>query len=192
MLEKQLGGRKPGRFGTLAGVLAGLVAGIGISVAYALLSASARSARTPVASLTALPLPSPVGRALNQESLAEQHAEQVNAHRESVARHEREPRDSLWAIQTEQVLKNLLTELAKRGSFQITSVDCRTSSCVAYLRSASFQDARMAWPSVVNARNDLKCDTEVTLNEPQPGESTFDFSVVYDCSKVRQAQAGTK
>jgi len=179
-----------GQFGAIAGAVAGLAAGIGISIVHSGLSGSVTSsAPAPVLSVTALPLPDPTATPVNSASLAEQLAEQVKAHRESIARHELEPRDSLWATRTEQSLRNLLAKLANPRTFRVTSVDCRTTSCVAYLSAVSYLEARLAWPSIVNARSDIKCGTEVTLNEPPPGESAFDFSVVYDCKRARQLDA---
>jgi hypothetical protein len=177
-----------GRFGPAVGALAGLAVGIGITIVHSTLSPS-QAKPTPNASPAAAPLASPVEAAVDNVDLKERLAEYVKAHRESIARHEREPRDERWATQVEQVLRGTLATLTGPKKFRITSVDCRTTSCVAYLSAASFHDAQRAWPSIVNARNDAKCGTEITLNEPQPGESVFDFSAVYDCSQIRQLEA---
>jgi hypothetical protein len=179
-----------GRFGAIAGAVAGLAVGLGISIVHSRFSESvAASAPTPVLSVTSLLLPDSAAKPLGSASLAEQLAEQVKVHRESIARHEREPRDSIWATQTEQVLLELLATLANPRTFRVTSIDCRTTTCVAYLSAASYEEARQAWPSIINARSDTKCGTEVTLDAPPPNASAFDFSVVYDCERARQPDA---
>jgi hypothetical protein len=182
-----------GQFGAVAGAVAGLAAGIGISILHSGLSEPViGSARAPVLSVTALPLPDSPAKPLGSATMAERISQQMKVHRDAIVRHESEPRDSLWASQTERVYQTLLTKLASGGTFRVTSVDCRTSSCVAYFSAASYQDAQLAWPSILNAQSDTKCTTEVTLGEPQSGESSFDFSAVYDCSHVRQLQAAAK
>jgi len=188
---EKLGGRtlNRSRFGTIAGVMAGLTAGIGISIAHSAFSAS-KPAPARVVSGTAMPALS--NSAVDSVSFAQAVAAQMKAHRQAIARHEREPRNPVWASPTEQLFKDGLAKLASQGKFQVTSVDCRTTSCVAYVRVASYLDARKAWPLVLNARTDTECGTEVTLDQPQPGDSAFDFSVVYDCSKTPQLEAQRK
>ena len=188
MIPTKEAGREPlglGRFGTVAGVLVGLAAGVGITVLHATRPASALA--PPVASSGANPPPSAVGYADNL-SLEQQIARREQLHREGIARHEREPRDPSWSASTERTIMGLLVPLAGTGNFQVSSVDCRTTSCVAYLRVPTYFDAQKAWPSIVQARSDLQCSTEVTLIRPQVTSAPYEFSAVYVCIRPPTAQ----
>jgi len=175
-----------GRFGTAAGVLVGLLAGVGVTVLHSARPASAQP--PPVASSRANPLPSASGSAPDNPTLERQIAQREQVHRELLAQHEREPHDPEWSASTEKLITARLETLAARGRFRVSSVDCRTTSCVAYLRVASYLDAQKAWPSIVQAPNDAQCGTEVTLTQPQAGATFYEFSAVYHCIRAPQPQ----
>ena len=174
-----------GRFGTLAGVLSGVAAGVGMTV---LLSQRAPPASVAaVAAVAASRLPSAAGSTASL-SMADAVARQMQVRREAIARHEREPRDPQWSAATEKLISDLLATLAGPGKFRVSSVDCRTTSCVALLRVATFADAQSAWPSIVQARNDAGCSTAITLTEAQPGATPYDFDAIYDCTQARHTK----
>jgi len=174
------------RFGTVAGVLAGLTAGVGITVLHSARPALALA--PPVASASPSALPSAAGSATPTPTLEQQIAEHEQVRRDAIARHEREPRDPEWSAATEKHITALLATLAAPGKFRVSSVDCRTTSCVAYLRVATYLDAQKAWPSSVQAQNDAQCGTEITLLPPQAGAAFYEFSAVYNCIRAAKLQ----
>jgi len=168
------------RFGTVAGVVVGLLVGLGVTV---LRSAHSASVLPLAASASVNPLPSAAGSAEARLSYEEQLARQIQAHTEAIAKHDREVRDPAWATAAEKSIKDSLATLTTAGKFRTTSIDCRSASCVALVRVASYADAMQVWPSIVQAPNDTDCGTEVTLSPAQAGVTPYDFSVVYDCSQ---------
>jgi len=181
-----VGRKKPNLVGfrTLAGVFVGLAAGVGITILH-----SVRAAPSPalIAPVTAHPQPrlaDPTASMLGP-TLVEQLAQQRRLHRDAIERHQREVRDSNWAVSMEKIIGELLAPLASAGKFKVSSIDCRTKSCVVIVRVATYMDAQQAWPPIVRARGDFQCSTEVTLPEAQPDTTPFDFSVIYDCSVSR-------
>jgi hypothetical protein len=120
-------------------------------------------------------------------SVEEQRARWISDHRAAIDRHTREENDPQWSSRAEKSLESLLRPLAANGNFQVESVDCRTTSCMAALVFDTYADARKTWPTILHARNHVGCITDIMLEDPDGG-AKYGVTVFYDCSEGRRAQ----
>ena len=77
------------------------------------------------------------------------HARLIAQHHAAIDRHYQEPRDPNWYRKAEAKLGEDLGAFATQRHFELTDVDCRTSSCVATVAFASYNDAQAGWSAIL-------------------------------------------
>jgi hypothetical protein len=103
------------------------------------------------------------------------------AHERALRAHAAEPVDPGWAPRTAAAFGEDLEKLRARSEARVRDVDCRSSSCVARLQWKSYQDARAHFASVLGARYQVACATEITLPDPVDTSRPYEASVIYGC-----------
>jgi len=168
------------RLPVFAGVIAGILTAGSLTLIRAVPAAPVGAATDTASSVaTAAPMASSAPTPSAGVDLAEVRARELQEYRAAIAQHMREPGDPTWAPASEKSLREFLNKLPTHDKYRVTLVDCRTNTCVAELRFPSHDVARKTWHSVLEASNPINCGTGITLEDPKPGEKSFDVSVIY-------------
>jgi hypothetical protein len=85
-----------------------------------------------------------VPRVSREEADRERHQKREDA----IASHWQEPFAPAWASETAAVVDRELSGFAEAGHFSLEKVDCRSSTCVADIRFASYTEARAGWSQI--------------------------------------------
>ncbi len=165
-------------------------AGVATTPAAPLTAVANPNPGVPFTQPTAIPVavPPPANVDEPPEPIEAQKARVIEEHRAMLDAHAREPLNRSWARATETTLQTDLGPVAKLKHFDITSVDCRTTTCVATLTFPNYGAANDQWSSVLTARNHAQCSTEITLEDAADPSQPYPMTVVYDCTP--QANAG--
>lgn len=95
---------------------------------------------------------------------------------------ERESIDSIWASRMRAEIDKALLELETSGTVHFrSSVECRSSKCV----------ARLTWPDFKTARNEymladtpsLECARSLHFDEPRDVEVPFEAKLMFECRR---------
>ena len=72
--------------------------------------------------------------------------------------------------------------VAAEAGFEVSSVDCRSVTCVATLNWSNFEHARTTYADVLHYAYDANCAREIIL--PRPGDESlnYDATVIFDCA----------
>ncbi len=112
--------------------------------------------------------------------------EPLELHKQSLADYAHEGVDPVWAPQTEKSIAADLTKSGSGGVFDVKSVTCHTTSCVASLEFPTFEAARRGWRRVLATNLESRCGTEVVLDPaPRDPSQRFGTQVVFNCEGVR-------
>lgn len=91
--------------------------------------------------------------------------------------------DRPWATHAEASLSRDLVRLGD-SSFDVSSVACRTTSCVATLEWPSFNEATMSYNRLVTHDYEVNCTRTITLPEPEDPLAPYEAKlVIYECSR---------
>jgi len=103
------------------------------------------------------------------------------AHRSMIEAHFREERDPAWASTAEASLRNQLAPIAQRNGARMTTIDCRTRTCVSTATFPSYEIARQNWGNVVTVPVRARCSSATTLEGAPRPKTSFDVQTVYTC-----------
>jgi hypothetical protein len=95
--------------------------------------------------------------------------------------------DPQWSPAAERSLEVDLEKVAKRYSFAIDSVGCKTSMCSAEGRWSSYPAAVNTFRHLLHARTSLACSTQILLPEPANAEDEYTAKLYLDCEQSRIA-----
>jgi hypothetical protein len=105
-----------------------------------------------------------------------------------LAKHAAEPLDATWAAAANASLSSDVLDTAKASQFEVTAVDCRSTTCTAELRWPTFALASSNYVNVVQQRMALACTREMTLAKPIDPETPYIATAFFDCSADRSKQ----
>lgn len=121
--------------------------------------------------------------------LEEARREARRLHDELLQRHRDEPVDRGWSGQAETLLRSDLGALAEGRSYHLTSLECKTSSCVATLEWPSYATAPQEAVGVIAAPHHVNCATSVWTPPPDDPATSYRAEVFFDCSLLRAGLA---
>jgi hypothetical protein len=131
----------------------------------------------------------PEAAAAVERGAAPPSAEQIMAqHQQRVQQHFLQLVDNTWAPAATGAYDADLKALGQqmKASFKVTSLDCRSETCVAELEWPSRARAMSDWQEVLHFPYRTGCSREIVLPEPSgvPGEDNRPLraSVIYDCA----------
>lgn len=137
------------------------------------------NAVAPLASAAVAPPPQQ-----SAEDAARQWAEQQRAREAQVAA---EPVDRNWSREATASFRKDFETLGARDRFQVTDLECKTTSCLAKLSWGSYGDARKTWHDVLHGRYEKGCARQVFVPPPDQGQSdsSYEGTVYFDCTQDR-------
>ncbi len=108
------------------------------------------------------------------------------------ARYEGEHSDPEWAIGAASSIRDRLNDIAKRGTFAVGEVDCKTTMCTAKFKWPSYSAARREFGRVLGLRK-TSCSTEIYVPQPdeaatiltQGGDEPYEATLMLDCENWR-------
>ncbi len=103
----------------------------------------------------------------------------------ALAQHDRDAVDPSLAPRASRVLKKDFERLAANGNFDVKSVDCRTTTCVADVDFKDKQAAVTHWKSLLNAHLDVNCGIQMVLDAQVHGDDPYPTRVLMDCEEAR-------
>lgn len=120
------------------------------------------------------PLPS---REESRKQLFEEFARDLQAH-------ESDARDATWARGAESSITEVLAN--RPGSnYQVLSVDCRTTSCIAKLGWTSRKEALTGFQTALNATFKPNCAAKILLHDADSEDAPFQENLILDCTEAR-------
>jgi hypothetical protein len=72
--------------------------------------------------------------------------------------------------------------VAGETGFEVSSVDCRSVTCVAKLNWESFEHARETYADVLHYAYDANCAREIILPRPADPSLNYDATVIFNCA----------
>jgi hypothetical protein len=120
-----------------------------------------------------------------QQSLEEQKRATYARHDALVRAHREEPVDPAWAGKTSAMLKSDLAEVAQSSSFEVVETECKTTSCVATMKWATYGKAQAEWRKLLHHGYQANCSREITLPEPSDQSAPYQATLVLDCETWR-------
>ncbi|WP_437963151.1 hypothetical protein WMF04_25780 [Sorangium sp. So ce260] len=130
--------------------------------------------------------PSSDAPAPRTETREERLARATEWHRSRLEAHRTQPTDAAWSTQAARSLQDGLH--AVRGSsesFDVVSVDCKTTLCVATLDWADHGHARGASTRVLHHHYEPNCGVELFTPDPEDPGARYRSRVVFDCTEAR-------
>ncbi|WP_437314935.1 hypothetical protein [Sorangium sp. So ce385] len=113
-------------------------------------------------------------------------ARKAEWHRSRLEAHRIEPTDSAWSAQSARSIQEGLR--AVRGDaapFDVVSVDCKTTLCVATLDWADYDKTRAASSQVLHHVYEPNCGVEFFNPPPEQPEARYQSQVIFDCTEAR-------
>jgi hypothetical protein len=123
--------------------------------------------------------PEPEESPPQRPSAEERHQEQAKL----LAAHAAEPVDRAWAAQTGAELDRALNELGHPGKMEITSLECRSQTCLAHLQWPSRQEAFDVRRSVQSLNSDLPCERRLYLGDDGENAKGYEGTLLLTCSR---------
>jgi hypothetical protein len=98
-----------------------------------------------------------------------------------------EPDDRAWSQHATATFRKEFEAMGRPGKFWVTDLECKTTSCLAKLRWASYGDAAKSWRSVLHGRYERNCARQVFVPPPEPGrtDSAYEPTMFLDCTADR-------
>jgi hypothetical protein len=108
---------------------------------------------------------------------------------ERLEQHNAEPIDYRWARSNARVWEADLAAFGETAGFQVTSVDCRTTTCLASLVWPTYRDARKAADRVIQKQYTNNCAKELfTPSSEGLATEPYKAALLLDCEQERAAQ----
>jgi hypothetical protein len=98
-----------------------------------------------------------------------------------LTQHDQERANPHWAKATERVLFAELSDFGHDAGFDVSNIDCRSTTCVATLKWSSYSDAQQAAAKIVERRYSKKCGKELFLAPTEGSSSSYEASLLLDC-----------
>jgi len=113
----------------------------------------------------------------------------VVEHHKALDLYAQEGSDPAWAPATEKTILADLKTAASAGGFDVRTVNCRTTMCVADIQFPTYGNARTGWSRLMGAPNQSRCAFEIVL-DPAPSDTGTPFStqMLYNCEKIRSGE----
>jgi hypothetical protein len=120
----------------------------------------------------------------SHEEWAEHHR---RLHADAIELHRGDARDPEWAHATERTLGGDLNKVGAQpvGTFELMSIDCKTTSCLANLRWRSYGEAVNGFAGALHFNYSLPCGTRILLPEPVNPEQSYEATLIFDCEDAR-------
>ena len=132
-------------------------------------------ARAKEPSSEAPPTPEPFDRAAATERVKKAFAEKL-------AGHSAQPANPAWSKSTEGVLRRGLENTAKTAGFRVSSVDCRTTSCVADLEWDTYSAMRQNLHTAVESSYDTLCARAAMPPDEGRAGDKVTVPLILDCA----------
>jgi hypothetical protein len=100
------------------------------------------------------------------------------------SKYREEHADPKWATAAAASIRDTLNEIAKRGTFAVDGVDCKTTMCMAKFTWPSYQAARREFPRVL-ALKKVRCATEINVPPPAKEDGPYEATLMLDCEAWR-------
>ncbi len=103
-------------------------------------------------------------------------------YRASIAEVQGEPRDAVWATQTEQAFQKDFTERAERFDAKLVNVECHKTGCLARVEWGSYTTAMAKFAEIPHSDYSTNCAVSIEVGERQ-GEPTspHQATVIFHC-----------
>jgi hypothetical protein len=116
------------------------------------------------------------------------HREQLLArHEASIAGHQQQPVDHKWASTTATSFQADIGSFAEHAKLSLVSVDCRTTTCIATVEWASYENAIKNYERLLHFNYKANCQRQVLLPAPQDRSRPYRETVYFDCAEWRTA-----
>lgn len=123
------------------------------------------------------PLPTPEAERAAWDARLRTHAEQLA--------------DPAWAASTASLFREDLAELGGEARFEVRSLECRMTSCLAVIRWPDYATAQQSTGALLHHSYAANCGTEVHL--PSPGDEhedePYEAPILYTCDEWRAGDA---
>jgi len=105
-----------------------------------------------------------------------------NEHQRKIEEHYTEVVDKAWQRRTTPMFEHDLGIVAGEAGFEVSSVDCRSVTCVATLNWDNFEHARTTYADVLHYAYDANCAGEIILPRPADKSLNYDATVIFNCA----------
>jgi hypothetical protein len=107
--------------------------------------------------------------------------------RTSIDTHNAEPVDPTWATKTNGFLRSDLSRLATQNHFRVSSIDCRTTTCLAKVEWATEQEAVEEHSRLMHSPYQANCTRSVVLEEDALPSGARQALLFFECESWRVA-----
>jgi hypothetical protein len=115
----------------------------------------------------------------------------VAQHRAAIRQHGVEQLDREWSKSTAVSLTSSLSGLGKTAGFRVASVDCRTTTCVAYLDWNTYQLSVEHYADILQHDFGIACAREIVLPPPSDPADRYPGDVLFRCQRTESRQSST-
>ena len=98
--------------------------------------------------------------------------------------HDQDPKDPVWAPQTQQSFARDLDSIGNDTGFTVTSVDCRTTSCTARLNWDDYATASSGYKQVLTGHMEPDCTRSILVRHAD-GDGPYETVAHFDCTESR-------
>jgi hypothetical protein len=98
-----------------------------------------------------------------------------------LAAHRAQSRDAAWASRAERAFMPALQRASQPDTFEVTGMDCRTTSCLATLKAPSYDRARADVRVVLHLPYDMSCARDVFTPAPADPSAPYEMQVLFRC-----------
>ena len=97
------------------------------------------------------------------------------------AKHERSTRNLTWAERAEAILRADIARLPDTLDFELSTVDCRASTCAVRFASSSYFGAIKNAKILVHGDYSLSCTRHISLPEPTDRGARYETAFMLEC-----------
>jgi hypothetical protein len=101
---------------------------------------------------------------------------------EKLAKHSAQPTDTTWARSTEGILREGLSDAAKKAGFRTVDISCRTTSCVANLEWDSYEAMHANLHTAYESSHNANCARWALAPDDQNTGGKVTVPLFLDCT----------
>ncbi len=100
---------------------------------------------------------------------------------EYVEQHEDEPVDPDWAAEANAAFSDGIERLGESHDFELVSLECRSSSCLAQVEWPTQTAAQSHWGALLHEPYGMNCSRGVLVSQPEEPGGTTSARVLFEC-----------
>ena len=116
-----------------------------------------------------------------EQTVEEYTAEMTERWRDTLARHEGDVVDPVFAEDASASFAADFDEVLEHTDIEFLGVDCRSTSCTASIEWGSFGAAQQGFENLLHHDYEKNCSTEIYLPEPEDRDAPYEARVLFTC-----------